>query len=437
MTGWKVWAMAFGAALAAMLPAVSADMDRAQPQRMQARIDALSQFGRNADGGVDRVAYSQADIDSRAWLMDEMRALGLDVRIDAGGNIIGARAGREPGLKPIVFGSHTDSVPGGGNYDGDVGVIAALEVIELLNDAGHKTRHPLEVINFSNEEGGLVGSLAYTGRLKAEAMSVETHAGMSIAEGIRAIGGNPDDVNADSVSPGDIAAFLELHIEQGAVLYRDGTHIGVVEGIVGIGWWDVTVEGFANHAGTTPMAGRRDAMVAASRLTLAINRIALEEPGRQVATVGRIKAFPGAPNVIPGRVEMSLEIRDLEQNKIDRMFSLIRQAAAGIASETGTDIGFQPVDVASHPAPTDPRMRRIIAEAAASLGYSARVMPSGAGHDAQDMVTIAPTGMIFVPSKDGISHSPQEYTAPEDMARGADVLLRSILEIDAGALTRD
>lgn len=410
------------------------ELPKASAERMEGRIKALAEFGKNADGGVDRVAYSDADKAGRAYIIGELEGLGLDVRVDAGGNILARRAGSDPSLKPIMFGSHTDSVPGGGNYDGPAGVISAIEAIELLNAANHQTRHPLEVVVFSNEEGGLVGSLAMTGKLKDSALDVVSSSGKTIRDGTRFIGGDPDALESAVVAPGTYEAFIELHIEQGAFLHEEGLDIGVVEGIVGIGWWDVVIEGFANHAGTTPMNRRRDAMVAAAKLTLAINETATQNTGRQVATVGRIQAFPGAPNVIPGRVEMSLEIRDLEQAKIDRVFSLIEARAAMIADETDTSISFTYVDVASAPAPTDERMRRIIEEAAKGFGYSYKYMPSGAGHDAQDMVHLAPTGMIFVPSVGGISHSPNEFTERDALAKGADVLAATVLAIDAGAL---
>jgi N-carbamoyl-L-amino-acid hydrolase len=407
------------------------DLPKASAERMQSRIEALSEFGKNDDGGVDRVAYSDADIAGRKYIMDLMRAQGLtDLRIDAGGNIIGRRAGTDATAKPIMIGSHIDSVPGGGNYDGDVGVISNLEVIDLMNAAGITTRSPIDVVVFSNEEGGLVGSLAMTGKIKPETLGVMSHAGMTIGEGTRRIGGDPDNILKDVIAPDVLKAFIELHIEQGAFLDEEGINIGVVEGIVGINWWDVTITGLANHGGTTPMNRRQDAMLAAAKLTVGINEIARGLEGRQVATVGRIEAFPGAPNVIPGKVIMSLEVRDLEQAKMDQVFDLVQARAREIEGETDTKIAFEFIDVASHPAPTDTRMRSIIAEAAKDAGYSYKLMPSGAGHDAQDMVSIAPTGMIFVPSKDGISHSPNEYTSPEDMARGADVLLRTILKVD-------
>lgn len=407
---------------------------KASADRMEMRIKALSQFGKNADGGVDRVAYSDADLQGRAYIISELKALGLSVRIDAAANIFARRAGTKPSAKPILFGSHIDSVPGGGNYDGPTGVIAAMEAIELLNAANIQTSHPLDLVVFSNEEGGLVGSLAMRGHLKASALSVVNASGRSIGDGTDFIGGNISDVASAKVGPGKYEAFIELHIEQGGILDEEKLDIGVVEGIVGIGWWDITIEGYANHGGTTAMDNRRDAMVSAAELTLAINRIALEMDGRQVATVGRIQAFPGAPNVIPGRVEMSLEIRDLEQEKIDLVYAAIEKAADEIAARGQTAISFAEIDVASEPAPTDARMRKIIESATQALGYSYRYLPSGAGHDAQDMVHIAPTGMIFVPSVGGVSHSPNEFTTPDAMAKGADVLARTILAIDAGAL---
>lgn len=406
----------------------------ADPERMAARIEALGRFGANPDGGVSRVAFSDADLAGRRYIMELMRDVGLSVRVDTAGNVIGRRDGREPELPPIMFGSHIDSVPGGGNYDGDVGVIGALEVIELLNERGMQTRHPLEVVIFSDEEGGLTGSRAMVGKLGDATLAVMSHSGMTIRDGIRRIGGDPNRLDLAVRRPGDLKAFIELHIEQGAILHEEGVDIGVVEGIVGIRWWDVTVEGFANHAGTTPMNRRWDAMVSAAELVLAVNRIASELPGRQVATVGRIEARPGAPNVIPGEVVMSLEIRDLESAKIQQVFDLVSAEAKRIGDRRYTPIRFAEIDVASPPAPTDLQMRRIITAATEDLGLSSRPMPSGAGHDAQDMALITPTGMIFVPSRDGISHSPKEYTSPEDMANGATVLFRTVMSIDDGAL---
>ena len=408
----------------------------ADAERLERRIKELSAYGANADGGVDRVAYSQADIEARKYIMGLMQNLGLQARVDAGGNIFGRRVGENESLPPILFGSHTDTVPGGGNYDGQAGVITALEVIQLLNVAGITTHRPLEIVVFSNEEGGLIGSLVFTGSLQPTALDVVSHSGLTISEGIRAIGGDPDSLEAARIQPGDITAFVELHVEQGGVLDKSDTDIGVVEGIVGIRDWNVTILGTANHAGTTPMDRREDALVAGARLVLAVNEAATARDGSQVATVGRIAAFPGAPNVVPGRVEMSLEIRDLDAEVMDAVFADVEAAAAEIAADTGTVISFVPVDIASHPALTDERMRRIIAQAAEDRGLSYKRMPSGAGHDSQNLVPIAPTGMIFVPSVGGFSHSPKEFTHAQDLANGADVLARTILAIDGGALAQ-
>jgi beta-ureidopropionase / N-carbamoyl-L-amino-acid hydrolase len=414
--------------------AIAQETIHANPERIQARIEALSQFGTNPEGGVSRVAFSDADLAGRAWLKGIMRDAGLDVRVDSAGNIIGRRAGRDDDLPPILFGSHIDSVPGGGNYDGDVGVIGAIEVIELLNAHDIETRHPLEVVSFTDEEGGLVGSRAMGGTLTDEALQIVSSSGLSIRDGIRKVGGDPDRLESAARQRGDLAAYLELHIEQGAILDEADIDIGVVEGIVGIRWWDITVEGVANHAGTTPMNRRRDAMLSAAELALAVNRIANELEGRQVATIGRIQAFPGAPNVVPGRVAMSLEIRDLDAAKMQRVFALIEDEASRIATDNSTPVRFDEIDLAALPAPTDERLRDIIARAADELGLTYRRMPSGAGHDAQDLAHIAPIGMIFVPSVGGISHSPKEFTSAEDMANGASVLLRAVLAVDGGAL---
>ncbi|MBT5218557.1 MAG: Zn-dependent hydrolase, partial [Woeseia sp.] len=319
----------------------------ADPDRIEERIQALGRFGENAEGGVSRLAFSDADLAGREYIKGLMQQAGLQVRVDTAGNIIGRREGSESDLAPIMFGSHIDSVPGGGNYDGDVGVIGAIEVAQLLHERGILTKHPIEIVSFTDEEGGLTGSRGMIGKLGEGTLGVMSHSGMTIREGIARVGGDPDRLELAVRKPGDIAAFIELHIEQGAILHEEGVNIGVVQGIVGIRWWDVSIEGFANHAGTTPMNRRWDAMVSAAELTLAINRVARELPGRQVATVGKIEALPGAPNVIPGEVIMSLEIRDLEADKMQQVFELIRVEAERIADEKSTPIRFAEIDVAS------------------------------------------------------------------------------------------
>jgi beta-ureidopropionase / N-carbamoyl-L-amino-acid hydrolase len=430
--------MAVIASLLLSLPIVSLAVERknfrADPKRLEARIKELSQFGANPDGGVSRLAFSDADVAGRNYIRSLMEKAGLKVRVDTAGNIVGRREGRNSALPVILFGSHIDSVPHGGNYDGDVGVLGALECIEVLNAQNYLTSHPLEVIVFSDEEGGLTGSHAVIGELSPEALQITSHSGKTIAEGIRFIGGDPVNLSAAKRNSSDILAYLELHIEQGGILETEKINIGVVEGIVGINVWDVTVLGFANHAGTTPMNQRKDALVAAARLVDSVNQIARGIPGRQVATVGKIQAEPGAPNVIPGKVMLSLEIRDLEKSKIDLVFAKVEEAAKKIGADTGTTISFTALDVTAVPAPTDPRLRKIIQEAAIGLGLTTKLMPSGAGHDAQDIARIAPIGMIFVPSIGGISHSPKEFTPASDAANGASVLLQAILKLDENGL---
>jgi len=415
------------AAIAADKPAVNGD-------RIQQHVTALSKYGANPEGGVSRVAFSDADIAGRKYVAGLMQEAGLTIRTDAAGNIIGRREGSNAKLPPILIGSHTDSVPGGGNYDGDVGVIGAIEVAQTLQEHGVRLKHPLEVVIFADEEGGTVGSFAMIGRLQPDALDLTTHSGKTIRDGIRAVGGDPDRLAEAVRKPGDLTAYVELHIEQGAILDESDIDIGVVEGIVGIRWWDVTVEGIANRAGTTPMNRRRDALLSAAEFALAVNRVATSMPGRQVATVGRIRAEPGAPNVIPGKVVLSLEIRDLDAAKMTTVYDAIHAEADKIAQARQTPFTFTQLKVSSEPAPTDPRLQRIISKAASSLNLSTKLMPSGAGHDAQEISHIAPTGMIFVPSVGGISHAPKEFTSQQDMANGANVLLQTVLAIDRGEL---
>jgi beta-ureidopropionase / N-carbamoyl-L-amino-acid hydrolase len=402
---------------------------RVNGSRLNRHLADLSEFGKNPQGGVTRLAYSEADRQARAYVMDLMRAARLDPHVDAAGNVVARRAGRDPRLPPILFGSHIDSVPEGGNYDGDVGSLGAIEVAQTLAEHGVVTRHPLEVIVFQNEEGGLIGSRALNGDLTERELGLVSRSGKTIGDGIRFIGGDPDRIASVRRQRGDVAAYLELHIEQGGFLDAERIDIGIVEGIVGINWWDVTIEGFANHAGTTPMDRRRDAMLAAAKFIEAVNRVVTSVPGRQVGTVGRIQALPGAPNVIPGKVVLSLELRDLDAAKIAMLYDRLRGEARQIADASGTRFDFKEINV-NVPAPTDPRVRAAIAEAARELGLSTKLMPSGAGHDAQDMARLGPAGMIFVPSVGGISHSPRELSRPQDITNGANVLLGAVVGVD-------
>ncbi|MBE0594114.1 MAG: Zn-dependent hydrolase [Gemmatimonadales bacterium] len=420
----------FGAAAGASLglrPRQSAL--RVDGARLNAHLHSLAEFGSNPQGGVSRVAYSDADREGREFVMGLMRAARLDVSVDTAGNVVGRRAGSDGGLRPLCTGSHIDSVPEGGNYDGDVGTLAAIEVAQAMAESGTVTRHPLEVIVFQNEEGGTIGSGAITRGLTERQLDLVSHSGRTLREGIAFIGGDPDRLAAARREPGSVAAYLELHVEQGGVLDAGGLDIGVVEGIVGIRDWDVTVEGTPNHAGTTPMDQRHDALLAAAHFVRAVNQVVTSVPGRQVGTVGRMRALPGAYNVIPGVVQTSLELRDLDSAKIQMLYDRVRTEAERIAEASGTRFTFTETN-SVEPALCDTRIHDAIDSAARNLDLRTLSMPSGAGHDAQEMAHLGPIGMLFIPSVGGVSHSPREFSRPEDITNGAEVLLHALIELD-------
>lgn len=399
-------------------------------QRIANRIVELSKFGMDDKGHGYRVAYTKGDIEGRVWFMELMKNAGLESTIDAGGNIIGKRKGKNPSLKPIAFGSHIDMVPDGGNYDGTLGSISALEVIEVLNESKMITDHPLEVLIFANEEGGTVGSKAMIGQLSAEELKQSSQSGLTMAEGIKGIGGNPDNIQSCIRKNGDFHAFFELHIEQRGILETENIQIGVVEGIIGRIAWDVMVEGVANHAGSTPMNLRQDALLAASKLVIAVNEVITGLKGNQVGTIGKIDALPGAYNVIPGKVTLGLEIRDLSMDKIKLLFGEIEKRAAAIGKDSKTKISFQQQPIVLKPAFTNKAFQQTINASAKGLGFTTKFMQSGPYHDSSQMSVISPMAMIFVPSVGGISHSYKEFTKTADMTNGANVLLQTILSVD-------
>lgn len=405
--------------------------------RLRNRLERLSTHGRPPGGtfadGVSRVAYSVADLTARAFIIDEIKSADIVPRIDAAGNIF-ARYGGEPNQPAILFGSHIDSVPGGGNFDGDLGFFAALEAIQAVQAAKIQTRHPLEMVLWAHEEStafgiGTAASRIVAGDLQAGDMD-RTWNGMRRADAIKRIAGNPEQIETAVRGKGAWHSYVELHIEQGGTLDQAKVPIGIVEGIVGIHRYDVVIEGFANHAGTTPMGERRDAMVAAAQLTLAVRDIAARRQGRQVGTVGRIEVEPNSPNVIPGRVTLSVEFRDLSEPVLRELGDAVKARGAAIAKDTGTTITFT-LASANVGAPATSGVQEAIAKAAGALGLQTRRLPSGAGHDAQQIARLCPMGMIFVPSAGGVSHSPKELTTWDDCARGANVLLGTVLELDA------
>lgn len=425
----------FNLHLLAAMPAIALPVQQSQlrvkGQRVNQHLTELAQFGKTPEGGTHRVAYSDADLQAREYTMKLMREAKLEVSIDAAGNLIGRRVGTSAALlKPLMIGSHIDSVPAGGSYDGQVGSMGAIEVAQTLAENNVRLRHPLEVVLFQNEEGGTIGSAALARPLTEKDLSIVTNSKKTIREGIQFIGGNPDKLASVVRKKGDLAGYVELHIEQGGLLHQEKINIGVVEGIVGVNWWEVTIDGFANHAGTTPMNQRKDALLAAAKYIDAVNRVVTSVPGRQVGTVGKIQAFPGAFNIVPGKVATSLGLRDLDAAKVEMLYEKIQAEVRQIEAATGTKFTFQKV-TSSLPAPTDARFRRAIDDAAKQLGFTTKLLPSGAGHDAQEIAHLCPIGMIFIPSRDGISHSPREFSTPADITNGANVLLHTLLKLDA------
>lgn len=391
-----------------------------------ARFDAI---GRTA-GGINRVAYSEADLAGRAFTLDLFREAGLAPRIDAAGNIFGRLSGTDPSLPSILIGSHVDSVTDGGNFDGPVGSFGAIEVARSLREQQVRLRRSVDVVVWQNEEGGTIGSKLAIGALTDADLDKVARSGKTIRQGIGIVGGDVARLKDAVKKRGDFHCYIELHIEQGGLLEKAGLQIGVVEGIVGLRWFEVTIDGFSNHAGTTPMDQRKDAMLAAAKFTVAVNDAIRAEPGRQVATVGRLNAVPNTTNVIPGRVVLTVDLRDLDAAKLERFTAIFERLGRDIGAATGTSFGFQRL-VDSTPAVSDPRVTGWIDASAAALGLTRQRMASGAGHDAQEISHITPMAMIFVPSVGGISHSPREFTKAEDVAHGADVLLNTVIAADA------
>jgi N-carbamoyl-L-amino-acid hydrolase len=402
---------------------------RVNGERLNAALGQFDAIGRTATG-INRVAYSDFDLAGRRFTIDLIRAAGLEPRVDAGGNILARLPGSSPSLPPILVGSHVDSVTDGGNFDGPVGSFGGIEVARSLREQNVRLKHPLEVVVFQNEEGGTIGSKVMIGALPEADLDKVARSGKTLREGIGLTGGNVAQLASAARKKGDLHCYIELHIEQGGRLEQAGLKVGVVEGIVGLHWIEVTVDGFSNHAGTTPMDQRQDAMLAAAKFTVAVNDAIRAEPGRQVATVGRVVPSPNTTNVVPGRVVLTVDLRDLSPEKLTRFSSRFEQLGREIGQATKTTFTLKGLHH-SDPAMSDAKVMQWIGASADSLGLSRQTMPSGAGHDAQEIARIAPMAMIFVPSVGGISHSPREFTKPEDVVNGANVLLNAVIAADA------
>ena len=397
--------------------------------RLLARLERLAAIGRTDEGACCRLALSDEDRAGRDLVVSWMRELGLEVSVDRIGNVFGLRRGSED-LAPVMSGSHIDTVRTGGRFDGNLGVLGALEVIETLNDAGARTRRPLVVAVFTNEEGArfapdMLGSLAYVGGLPLrQALDTVGIDGARLGDELARIG-YAGDAELGLHRP---HAFVELHIEQGPVLDIEGVRIGAVESLQGISWQEVTITGQSNHAGTTPMRLRHDAGYCAAAIGARLREIARELGGDQVCTMGMVRLHPNLINVIAARATVTVDIRNTDEDRLqeaERRFADFLEALAhaeGVKIETRSLARFEPVRF-------DDGIARLIERHAAGLGLSCRRMTSGAGHDAQMLARICPTAMIFVPSIGGISHNPAEDTRPEDLAAGADVLLRTLVEL--------
>ena len=399
------------------------------PQRLEQNLLTLGEIGRDpVTGGVNRTAFSPADREARRWFENRLTEAGCTVRIDAVGNIIGRCEGRDRTAAPIVIGSHLDSVPQGGRFDGALGVMIGLEIVHCLRELGITLDHPLEIVSFSDEEGGLLGSRGWLGILTEEDLD-RLYDGRPLTGILRELGLDPEQVDEARRAPGSIAAYLEVHIEQGRVLEREGLQVGIVEGIVALDEYEVIVRGTANHAGTTRLPDRNDPMAAAARMMAAVREEIVAQGGDLVATIGRVSAEPGAPNVIPAEVRFTIDIRDPSRLVLERAVANLQRAFDAFAAEEGVSVTWETLH--SIPAaPADPAVMRALQEAVEEYRYPWRIMPSGAGHDAQSIAGLAPMGMLFTPSVGGLSHTPAEFTRTADAACCADVLLRALLLLD-------
>lgn len=398
------------------------------PARLRQHLTELGKFGRTAAGGISRPSFSAADLKAREYVTGLMIEAGCNVHTDAAGNLIGRVEGSSAG-PAVVLGSHIDTVPEGGQFDGTLGVLAAVEVMRTLRENKVVLCHPVEVIAFADEEGaclmGTFGSRAMMGALHAGDLTKPVgKGGTTLQHVLKSAGLDPQRLPEAIRDPSTVKAYLELHVEQGGILESRGASIGVVEGIVGISRYVFTFKGQPNHAGTTPMNMRQDALLAACQLVLAVPDLVKQE-GDMVGTVGMLEIKPGAANVIPGEVKFVVELRAMEKEKVQRVAEALRQKAQVLMDYT-FEVGMD-----KDPVWLTPWVTSIIERAAEEGGYVNHRMVSGAGHDAMNFAyKSVPTGMIFVPSKAGISHAKDEWTDWEDCGRGAQVLLDALLKVD-------
>lgn len=412
-----------------------------QKERLQKDFDAMAQLT-GLEEGINRLAFTDADWEGRQYIIDRMTDAGLDVEIDEFGNVVGYKVGTNPDLPVVMVGSHTDSVPNGGNYDGVVGVLSAIEVVRSIIDDGFEHDHTIAVVDFMCEESSrfgaaTLGSKAMRGKLTLNDLHrLVDKQGISLYDALKERKLHPDDIESMAYNQ-PVKAFIEMHIEQGKVLEHEQKQIGIVSGIAGPERFYVTICGNADHSGATPMNLRHDALCGASKIILGIEEVtSMQEEPPVVGTVGIAEVVPGAMNVIPGSVKLGVDIRSISKVARDSVVFLIKELIEVIAEKRGLSYTIEPI-AQDHPVAMHPAMIREIEEAVKSVGIDYMTMPSGAGHDAMHWTEVAPTGMIFIPCRDGISHNPAEFAAMNDIVVGAEVLENVIKNISLVSNTLD
>ncbi|MCG6794537.1 Zn-dependent hydrolase [Geobacillus sp. YHL] len=406
-----------------------------QGERLWQRLMELGEVGKKPSGGVTRLSFTAEERRAKDLVASYMREAGLFVYEDAAGNLIGRKEGANPDAPVVLVGSHLDSVYNGGCFDGPLGVLAGVEVVQAMNEHGVVTHHPIEVVAFTDEEGarfrfGMIGSRAMAGTLPPEALECRDAEGISLAEAMKQAGLDPDRLPQAARKPGTVKAYVELHIEQGRVLEEAGLPVGIVTGIAGLIWVKFTIEGKAEHAGATPMSLRRDPMAAAAQIITVIEEEA-RRTGTTVGTVGQLHVYPGGINVIPERVEFVLDLRDLKAEVRDQVWNAIAARAETIAKERNVCLTTERLQEMA-PVLCSDEVKRAAEAACQKLGYPPFWLPSGAAHDGVQLAPICPIGMIFVRSQDGVSHSPAEWSTKEDCAAGAEVLYHTVWQLAQG-----
>jgi allantoate deiminase len=398
-------------------------------------IEALSAFNSTPGSGVTRLAFTEEDRMAREYIKKQMNELALGVWEDGYGNLFGRKEGTNPNAPVIMLGSHYDSVTNGGPFDGVAGLAVALEVVRVFKESQIENYHPVEIVAMNDEEGvrfgtGISNSRVMAGLMKEEELDrAKDQDGITLREAMEIFGVTPD-LESAKRPVGSIKAFLELHIEQGPILENTGQDLGLVETIVGLDKYEVVFKGKSGHAGTTPMDNRNDALIAASEVILAVNRIVKDIGDRTVGTVGQLSLSPNAPNVIPGHAHLSIDVRSTKEENMKEAYARLVKEVEVIKEKADVEIMISnglyipPVNMSE-------ALIRLMESVCQRLGYSSLRMNSGAGHDAMAMAKVAPTSLVFVPSKDGLSHHPDEWTDYEDLEKGIELMLHTVLELSS------